>query len=78
MIDVFVGRAVTRLSLKWEIRGSNFEPVKSDTVLSMARQRCHRSTKEAVIFFHFIILTAFPAEPSFLCGKMAPYLSIGN
>ena len=34
------GRAVTRSSLEREVRGSNFGPVKSDTVLPTARHRC--------------------------------------
>ena len=36
-----VGRAVTHLSLEWEIWGSNLGPVKSDTVLPTA---CHSAT----------------------------------
>ena len=42
-------RAVTRLSLEREVRGSNLESVKSDTVLPTARHRCDISSKEAVL-----------------------------
>ena len=44
-----VGRAVTRSSLKREVRGSNLGPVKSDTVLPTARHRCDISSKGAVL-----------------------------
>ena len=43
------GRAVTRSSLKREARGSNLEPVKSNTALSTARHRCDISSKGAVL-----------------------------
>ena len=44
-----VGRAVMRSSLEREIWGLNLGPVKSDTLLAMARQRCNISSKEAVV-----------------------------
>ena len=43
-----VGRALTRSSLEWEVRGSNFGPVKSNTVLPTARHRCDIFSKGAV------------------------------
>ena len=44
-----VGRAVTRSSLEREVRGSNLGPVKSDTMLPMARHCCDISLKGAVL-----------------------------
>ena len=44
-----VGRALTRSSLEREIRSSNLGPVKSNTVLPMARHRCDISLKGAVL-----------------------------
>ena len=44
-----VGRALTRSSLEWEVRGSNLGPVKLDAVLPTACQRCNISSKEAVL-----------------------------
>ena len=44
-----IGRALTRLSLEWKVRGSISGPVKSDTVLLTPRQRCDISSKEAVL-----------------------------
>ena len=48
MIDLFVGRAVTRLPLEREVRRSNLGPVKSDTVFSRARHCSHISSKACV------------------------------
>ena len=47
-----VGRAVTRLSLEREVRGSNLGPVKSDSVLPTARHRCDIFSKRAVLRGH--------------------------
>ena len=44
-----VGRAVTRSSLEREVWGSSLWPVKLDTMLSTARNRCNISSKEAVL-----------------------------
>ena len=44
-----LGQAVTHSSLEREVRGSNFEPVKSYTVLPTIRHRCDISSKEAVL-----------------------------
>ena len=44
-----VGCAVTRSSLEREVWGSNLGPVKSDTVLPLARHRCDISSKGAVL-----------------------------
>ena len=44
-----VGWAVTRLSLEREVWDSNLRPVKSDTVLPMARHRCDICSKRAVL-----------------------------
>ena len=44
-----VGRAVTCSSLEWEVRSSNLEPAKSDTVLPTARHCCNISLKGAVL-----------------------------
>ena len=44
-----VGRAVIRSSLVREVWGSNFGPVKSDTVLPTARHRCDIISKGAVL-----------------------------
>ena len=44
-----VGWAVTRSYLEREIRGSHLGPVKSDTVLPMARHRCDISSKGTVL-----------------------------
>ena len=49
VIDLFAGRAVMRLFLEREVRGSNHGPVKSYTVLPTARHRCDISSKEAVL-----------------------------
>ena len=43
-----VGQAVTRSSLEREVWDSNLGPVKSDTVLPMARHRCDISSNGAV------------------------------
>ena len=48
-IFLSVGREVTHSSLERMVLGSNFGPVKSDTVLPMARHRCDISSKEAVL-----------------------------
>ena len=44
-----VRREVTRSFLEQEIKGSNFGPVKSDTVLPTARRRCDISSKGNVL-----------------------------
>ena len=44
-----VGRAVKLSHMKREVKDSNFRPVKSDTVLPMARYRCNISSKGAVL-----------------------------
>ena len=46
------GRMVTRLSLEWEVWGSNLGLVKLDTVLPMACHCCYISSKEAVLPWH--------------------------
>ena len=40
-----IGRAVTRSSLEQKVCGSNLKPIKSDTVLSTARNHCDISSK---------------------------------
>ena len=47
LIQCYIGRVVTRSSMeRAEVWGSNFEPVKSDTVLPTARHRGNISSKE--------------------------------
>ena len=47
-----VGRAVTLLSLKQEVGGSNLGPVKLDTVLPTAHHRCDIPLKGTVLPVH--------------------------
>ena len=48
-LDRLDGRAVTRSTLGWKVKGSNLGPVKPNTVLPTARHRCDISSKGAVL-----------------------------